>query len=107
MKKRFNLFSIFVTRNILVLLEREIIIEQFNFFLYPLLLTNLNSLVDLYSKWLVEDNTELTLNDDEVKSLQAQLKTVKEKLEAHKQSISDKESSLVDKENRLKVCCLT
>lgn len=59
-------------------------------------------LVNMYSKWLDDETEEITINEDEMKSLQEQLKSVKNKIDAHKTSISDKELSLVEKEKRLK-----
>lgn len=61
-----------------------------------------DALVNMYSKWLDEDNAELDMSQEQLDDLKKQFIAVKSALDSNKQSISDKELTLVEKEKRLK-----
>ena len=79
--------------------------------LLPVLIRCTPRLVNLYSKWLDEDSSELELSQEQLAELKDQLKDVTEKVKAKTGSLGSKDESLVEKEQRLEVrlqqlpCC--
>lgn len=66
----------------------------------------LHRLVNLYSKWLDEDSTELELSQEQLTELKQQLKDITEKVSQHNSQLDAKSSTLQEKEERLAVSLL-
>ena len=62
-----------------------------------------DELVNMYSKWLDDDNEELDISTEELETLKSQFKDMQESLTKHTQGLESKETSLAEKEKRLKV----
>merc|ERR1712232_1553931 len=61
-----------------------------------------DELVNMYSKWLDEDNEEIDLSNEELERLKEQFKEVQEKLKSHSEALKSHSDNLDDKERRLK-----
>ena len=61
-------------------------------------------LVNMYSKWLDEDNEEIDVSTEELTRLKDQFKEMIDKTKDHSSAIQGKAETLNDKEKRLKVC---
>lgn len=66
-------------------------------------LTILSRLVNLYSKWLDEDSSELELSQEQLAQLKEQLKSVTGKISANSEQLGTKDLTLAEKEKRLTV----
>merc|ERR1719498_597275 len=59
-----------------------------------------DELVNMYSKWLDEDNEELDISTEELETLKAQLKDMQDSMQRVTSSHEAKEASLAEKEKR-------
>jgi len=60
-----------------------------------------DELVDMYSKWIDEDDAELELDEQQEKDLREQFTHMQEKIKAHSGAMADKAKTLDNKEKRL------
>ena len=60
-----------------------------------------NSLMNLYSTWLDEDQQEIELSQDQLASLKKQVTALKQSVDTHSSGLDDKDKQLTEKEKSL------